>query len=649
MMRNLKSQRGNTPNSDEIKHFQNENCNIILYMQDLLTDVYNNLPRTKLMVAAKAKDEVELVKRFKSEGLSFVTMTLPKLSAGLFQYLETRQVCYPSFEIKKGTVHPVFLSGLFRLACDFSSLLQVRAIRSIYQFSVFFSKLKGPYPDSVLRKQLADFVADDRRLDSVDFFAEPVFSIMQQARYEMNLLFHNNNVIERACPRPGPGATNKPVAKHKRYKPLVLYRNVDKVLPYIDWFLVNPYDVVHQTAHYLKLYSNARMDQRARHKFVHKKVGKARGICIEENEVQFLQQAFRRSIYDYVEQHPLTKGRVCFRNQSVNQQLALLFSWTGQGATIDWSAASDLVGRDPVSWIFQDIDFHDILMSLSTKWIDFPDFGKDTPPLHTSKFAPMGSALCFPIMALFFWALIRAVIHLSMYKNALKEEVYVYGDDVIIPSCITEAVYTYLPMLGLRVNKEKSYFRSGFRESCGVHAYNGVDITPVYAKYIPTNNTISSALSCIATEYQLHNLGLSSTALRYRKQLYELFGVLPTVPVTSGIFGITRDGNFFPQWIKRVKKKRDAWGNPTYRFRTVRLKTKSFRPPTEEECYLRHVLTKDIEQEVGGTPKLTDFELAWKYVPVPVCYGYYNKFTINEERCERDIKQELTYYANLSE
>lgn len=652
MMPNLKSQRGNPSQTSEraYKEFQLANSKALEYLLLFLQDVKTILPPHAYSEADSSLDAETIVTRFAAEGLSFATLTLPKLSAGLFLYFETGQVCYPSFKIKRGTVHPEFLSGLFRLACRVGEY-QVEAISYIYQISVMFKKLKGPYLDSVLSKQLADFVRVDKELADIDLFSDVNFPILERAREEVRRLFSGFSLDSvNVKPRPGPGATNTPVAKHMRFSPHVLYTQVDNVMPYVDFFVVNPWDVVHQTGHYQRLYLNAIKEQRARLKYVHKVVGKARGICIEQNEVQYMQQAIKRAIYDWIQKNPLTKGRINFDDQSINAELALLSSLNALFATIDMSEASDRIWRLLVSWLFQDTVLHDVLMGLSTKWIDLPkNLCTDGPrSILTEKYAPMGSGLCFPVMSVVHWALIRSMIFCSVFDDAAVEQVYVYGDDIILPTELTEMVFTYLPRFGMKLNMTKSYYKSKFRESCGIHAYNGKEITPIFIKNLPVTTSLKEAMSCIAVEYQLVRKGYYGCAHLLRTQLREKFEYnFPIVPVGSSLFGFIRDDVSFPVFSKPPRRKIDSWGNLVYRVRVVTPISESALPPTEGECYLRHVLTNDVKREVSGIPD--DFRVKWKYTAAPELHlksvdDCLKPFVnITDQRCKRDIQQEQEY------
>lgn len=657
MKPNLKSQKEHKAQSDvdALREFMEEHICAVDYIICLLKDIKNNLP-PGLYRDAELNLDIKTVKtRFACEGLKFATLTLPMLSAGLFGFLENGHVSYPSFKLLKDTVHPVFLQGLFRLACS-EGEYQGEAIKYIYQISVMFKKLKGPYLDSVLVKQLDDFVAVDEELRDIDFTDELRLPIMQQVRAEIYQLFLGFNLdLKKVKPRPGPGATNKPVAKHMRYRPHTLYTQIEKVLPYVDWFMVNPYDLVHQTKLFRDVYINPVESQRARLKYVFKTFGKARGICIEENEPQFLQQAVKAGLYDWIENSPITLGRIDFKDQSINANLALKASEDLEDATIDCSEASDRVAREAISWSFQDTEIHDVLMALSTKWIDFPkELSGKRSAIKCAKYAPMGSGLCFPIETVWHWALIRALIVLSQYPDEYKERVYVYGDDIIVPSEIAEMVYTYFPLFGMKINVEKSYYKSHFRESCGIHAYNGKNITPVFIKNLPIKSSLTVIMSCIEVEAQFKRLGYDHVARHFEVNIRQAMSGydMPYVPQGSSVLGFIRDDISMPAFPGSVRRRFDSFGNSVQRVRSVVPKLERNAPLTEFESYLRHVLTSDNDKEVSGNP--LDFELKWKWAPCPELFSVLNppnwlKLLRNnrDSRTQRDIQQEAIYEKSI--
>lgn len=586
------------------------------YLEALLKDASELLPDNLYSESARLRDTATIKRRLAHEGLRFATSTLPLVAAGLFEHLEIGRGRFPSFKIKKETGHPVFLSGLFRLAYDELSAHQSTAIWLIYQISVSFKKLRGPYPESVLSKQLRDFVDTNNRNENLNFFNEADFPIIQRARVYVERLFKNFNT-DQVIPRPGPGATNKPVAKHLRYRPHVLYTKLDDVCPYVEFFNVNAYDSVHQTKFYLDLYKRKRYEPRARLKWVFKQFLKARGICIEENESQYLQQAYKNAMYHWIESHPLTRGFINFTDQSINAALALKSSEDREYATLDESDASNNIAKDVVAWMFQDTALYEPLMALSTSWIDLPDKVDGMDAIRTRMYAPMGSGLCFPVMSVVHWALCKAILDFSLSEGSTKD-VYVYGDDVILPRQGYQSIVDWLPRFGMKINTSKSFCHSYFRESCGTHAYKGMDITPVYIKYTPSTS-IDSAMSCIAVEKQFFDRQCIHVAQVLREQVKRFHGNIPFVNVNSSVFGFKRDDCVQPSNFNELRRKYDQYGNVLFRARLVKSQQLRDQPPTEEECYLRRALTKAHSRFIGGEP--FNQEAKWSYVSYPQLIG----------------------------
>jgi hypothetical protein len=90
-------------------------------------------------------------------------------------------------------------------------------------------------------------------------------------------------------------------------------------------------------------------------------------------------------------------------------------------------------------------------------------------------------------MALCIWAIAKAVIA-HVYPEPSQVPVFVYGDDIVLPSKIAQAVTTALGMAGLMVNQSKSFVRGPFRESCGGEFVNTFDITPIRLRQMPTDD-----------------------------------------------------------------------------------------------------------------------------------------------------------------
>lgn len=586
-----------TTQSNEFKKFYNKHENIRDYVVSLLLDGINRFSFTRT-ADSPIRDVSTIDRRLTSEGIGFITGVLPKLFQSLLDYIEHGVSDYPGFKKAKGRAYPAFMQQYFSRIYDVKTCETDRAlyIDHVYQVCVAFKKLKGPYRNGVLRKQLADFVETDIELRYIDFLSDAKIRVIcDRAERTIFSIFKNMDVEEqhrKFVPRPGPGATNTNVEKHMRFRPHVLYTQLNDVFPYEDWFYSHPWDIVAEVhKHPFRLPVGKMLS--SRFKFVPKTFSKPRGICIEQLETQYLQQAVKKYLYEVIEAHPLTRGKVNFASQKINGDLALKSSIDRLLATLDMKEASDRIVRRLVRYLFKRVpELQEMLMALSTRFIELPDeinFIKDFP---TAKFAPMGSALCFPIMAIVHFVLLRAICQEEGYHKE-ADSIYVYGDDIILPSVCVEAVYNYLPKFGMKFNTEKSYHKSSFRESCGTHAYNGINITPVYFKNTPnTNMDVSTFVSCLRTEGQLYKKGYYRTAKLMRDELrkFNTFGFqLPMVRPNCPIPGFIRDtGDLLSGRSLRTKSK---WCSETqswlYRVRTVDSFQSDLPPINQSEGLLR--------------------------------------------------------------
>jgi hypothetical protein len=523
-------------------------------------------------IADVTKDTARILSRLDLEGLSFATQTLPCLSTGLLNLVEGHETSFPQFKLQRGTKHPTLFGRLFHLVLESTDeRVKGKAFDLLYSLTVAFKKLKGDYPINVLRKQYADFLQTDKDLDALDFLEETTSSMLELARSYVYKLFRGFDLASvKALPQPGPGATNSRREKVERYRPHTLYKQINDVLPCEEWWFNHPWEVCLRSREWINLVNNMQGSPTARFKFVPKVANKPRGICIEENEMQVMQQAFRKYFYNQL------KGLypyIAIDDQSVNALLALESSLTRENATIDMSEGSDRISRALVSYLFQDIpELHDILMALSTKFVVTPDEISEYFPALTStnKYAPMGSALCFPVMCIVHLVLCWSIIaHNTCGKKInISECVYVYGDDIVIPSVFTEDIYTWLPKFGMKLNKTKSFYRSHFRESCGIHAYNGVDVTPVYQKYAPSHNNAKAVASALAVESQLYNKGWHETANFLRLQIREHYHINDYVIAGTSEAGFARP--YTDEGLRLFKQNRRRKWNKNYQCYTYK-------------------------------------------------------------------------------
>jgi hypothetical protein len=483
--------------------------------------------------------------------------------------------------------------------------IEAAALRSIYMISVAFKKLRGDYDKNILKQQFEDFVATDAALAEIDLFNSDIFPIVEFARAEWKQFARDITLEHRECrPRPGPGATANSVPKSMRYAPRVIFKQLDKVFPTDLWFYSHPWDVVEKSRDYVKLLNSQRDEPFSEFLYVPKTAGKPRGICKEWNEMQYHQQAIRNLLAHFI--RSAYEEWLPLEDQTVHGIKALHASDTREDATIDESEASDRILRDLVSWISQDNQIlHDALMAVSTKWIKPPScMGKKAPLLRTHKFAPMGSGVCFPVMSLVHLFLIRGIICTKMTditpleRTILSKRVSVYGDDIILPSECVSLVYQWLPYFGMKINQDKSYYKSYFRESCGTHAYKGVEVTPVYVKYTTPSTADDidekSLVSLLKNESDLFKRGFHFTAQFLRRTLNAKWKKtnLPYVSEDTALLGFLRPSTFPLLTNFKTGQYRKRWDDATQSFwyRVPVMQTRSESCPIKDpmQAYLAY-------------------------------------------------------------
>jgi hypothetical protein len=109
--------------------------------------------------------------------------------------------------------------------------------------------------------------------------------------------------------------------------------------------------------------------------------------------------------------------------------------------------------------------------------------------------------------------------------------IYVYGDDLVVPADEAPAICETLELLGFKVNRHKSFWKGNFRESCGVDAYNGCNVTPTYVRRpLPVDRSDSHGIaSTVALANHFYLNGLWQTAKFLRTLVESILGELPSI------------------------------------------------------------------------------------------------------------------------
>lgn len=222
-------------------------------------------------------------------------------------------------------------------------------------------------------------------------------------------------------------------------------------------------------------------------------------ICSEPIAHQWMQQSIWRWMRRRIPY--TTLGRcIDFESQAKSQSMALLASHDSSMATLDLSSASDRLSTRLVEYIFQGSELLDIFHACRSRAMEQTLDSKFPKLTLLRKFATMGSALTFPVQSIVFSIL--SVWALRLYEGrennwvdwkADFDRVRVFGDDIIVPTYAYGITKFVLHECGLRVNLSKSFKGTSFRESCGMDAFKGVDVTPPRHAVPYSGNATSTA------------------------------------------------------------------------------------------------------------------------------------------------------------
>lgn len=256
-------------------------------------------------------------------------------------------------------------------------------------------------------------------------------------------------------------------------------------------------------------------------------------ICVHPAEAVWIQQGQRHVLERAIETCSLTSGKINFTDQKVNGSLALESSQSRKYVTIDLKEASDRVGIDLVYYLFgrHASSYLNATRASRVRLLD-------NRLVELQMFAPMGNALTFPVESLVFWAIARAGILCRYGVNC--NEVYVFGDDIILPTKYYEGALNGLIRAGLVPNIGKTFRKGFFRESCGVDAYNGKDVTPLRCK-VRGINSYSDAESVCDLAKRFRMAGFDDTSAFLYSSVSRRFGklVLTNNPECQGLVEYT--------------------------------------------------------------------------------------------------------------
>lgn len=228
-----------------------------------------------------------------------------------------------------------------------------------------------------------------------------------------------------------------------------------------------------------------------------------RMICVHPAEAIWIQQGvrgqFEDSVCSFRGSGVWPRGHIHFDDQTVNAALALSSSADKRYATIDLEEASDRLS----DWLVQ------VILGRYYRYVGccraYSTILPDGREVVNRCFAPMGNANTFPVQSLVFWSLCVATLERVGFHN--PNDVYVFGDDIIVPTECALDIISTLHSVGLKVNMDKTFIHGSFRESCGTDAFNGFDVTPLRWKTCHSITSLRSAQSCCQLAQRLRLAG----------------------------------------------------------------------------------------------------------------------------------------------
>lgn len=441
------------------------------------------------------RDMCYIESRVRHEGIEFLTVALPKLGKWYDDRLAAREGVMiegfkPSFSFSGFPgMHtcPLFVRMYAYTICAESVTLQERAaVITAYRSLLFLLyKLEVPITDELQEEALKSWKSNEQELE--DFLVPEYYDrlVIEVRQLIADLFFEcgrdqETRIFRDLRPRHGPGAVAGGENNEEKWETINLIPSLHSVYPRYDlYFGVRSSGRISPpiAGEIISMVKKSRVTESvSRLLFVPKDSRGPRVISCEPKELMFVQQGVGRNLMQVLHQN--SGGRINFVDQSINGQLALRASKDNSFATIDLKDASDRVATWHITHLFPHWA-QKYMFALRSEKTLLPNGDL----VSHRKYAPMGSALCFPVESLIFWSIaVCAGITAGMSREEAIADTYVYGDDIIIRPSVYEEFLEYCRHFGIKVNESKSFVSGPFRESCGVDAWMGMNVTPFRIK-----------------------------------------------------------------------------------------------------------------------------------------------------------------------
>lgn len=543
------------------------------------------------------RDQQRISTLSSTRGIPFFANDLPNLDKLLLAALEKGQYCSHGEALtrprhRRGII-PLWLEGLYLLVFSRDGMLKAEpdpvAIGFLHQIFLINKKLKLTHRKEQIDEKLIEFAEVESSLPSStsDVWEDPTTDSVGDLHCRdlddrlRGQLEHNrgstdrvtdddirywNDIVQQtfdviACTlgqydpyenhfRHGPGAVSDGGSQDYKYENLTWDSKLESVFPMADFAYANYnhwIDSINSST------TKVGWDEHPYSKLiaVPKDYKGPRLIAAEPTAHQWCQQNIRDFLAIRCSNTWLTKF-IDFADQSRNGELALLASHTGSHVTADLSSASDCVSCYLVERAFRKNPGLLRALAASRTPILKQNLSTCIDSEHKlKKFAAMGSACTFPVESLIFFGLSAAAIAISERRTHITErylsnlnqfnsetqdwdrKLLVYGDDIIIDKKAWVILEPLLDSYYFRINRNKTFSTGKFRESCGVDAYNGVNISPCRINSVLHPKKPETYLAALDSSNNFHMRGLWKTAETLKDAINQLV-YLPVGRVSSG-------------------------------------------------------------------------------------------------------------------
>lgn len=499
-------------------------------------------------VPFRSEDIHHLAERLRSEGSSFVKVTLPILGKAFDAALIHGSFnCPMNFATWKGTRIPKFLRPVFlRVLDDAGSLRSSPCITSIYflrQFLLFDGKLIAEPTPKQKVAAVNGFIDRQRRLGETTLPKD--HPVLQRAQRLLTRMLKRCD-LSNITPGHGPGGVAEGYTRFERWDFRTWPSRAERWYPYHVYGSQSFEALCQQGPPVMVKNSTTKCS------LVPKDFKGPRLISSESAATQYLQQGQMKLLMQFVDSHWLMSRSIKFRDQTWNQ--AKCHTAYDDGiATLDLSNASDTVSAALVWYLLSGVPkLRSQLFCTRSQYMIV-----EGQRIRITAFSPMGSAVCFPVETLVFWALTMASVRFVQFQwgmsglnnpdgskdpmlpseSEMASAIAVFGDDILVPDYALAVLIGTLTEVGCEVNTDKTCYQTPFRESCGSEYFNHTDVAIIRNRrydYDVSKKLISNPV-LLDLQRKFFLCGLYNTAALLRLWAIEISPTITQIP--RGIFG----------------------------------------------------------------------------------------------------------------